>query len=122
MPLKVLKPNETKELTLDLLKNTNIADPLKKQQRGQIMLEMTYAPFKEDSEVLSGTLNSPVPKENGVGSGGETPSGAGVLLVTVQGAEDVEGEHHNNPYAMVVFRGEIKKTKVRDTVEFFLWF
>ncbi|KAJ9553622.1 hypothetical protein OSB04_017667 [Centaurea solstitialis] len=67
VPLKVLRPNETKELTLDLLKNTNIADPLKKQQRGQIMLEMTYAPFKEESEVLSGPLNSPVPKENGVG-------------------------------------------------------
>ncbi|KAI3734735.1 hypothetical protein L6452_14211 [Arctium lappa] len=112
VPLKVLRPNETKELTLDLLKNTNIADPQKKQQRGQIMLEMTYAPFKEDSEVLSGPLNMPVPKENGVGSGGESPSGAGVLLVTVQGAEDVEGEHHNNPYAIVIFRGETKKTKI----------
>ncbi|KVI05026.1 hypothetical protein Ccrd_016665, partial [Cynara cardunculus var. scolymus] len=112
VPLKVLRPNETKELTLDLLKNTNIADPQKKQQRGQIVLEMTYAPFKEDSEVLSGPLNMPVPKENGVGLGGESPSGAGVLLVTVQGAEDVEGEHHNNPYAMVIFRGETKKTKI----------
>lgn len=112
VPLKVLRPNETKELSLDLLKNTNIADPQKQQQRGQIMLEMTYAPFKEDSEVLSGPLNMPAPKENGVGSGGETPSGAGVLLVTVQGAEDVEGEHHNNPYALVIFRGETKKTKI----------
>ncbi|KAI3731001.1 hypothetical protein L1987_62184 [Smallanthus sonchifolius] len=112
VPLKLLTPNETMELTLDLLKNTNIADPHKKRQRGQIMLEMIYAPFKEDSEVFSGPL-TPVKRENGMLSGGESPSGAGagVLLVTVQGAEDVEGEHHNNPYAMVIFRGETKKTK-----------
>ncbi|XP_076937512.1 synaptotagmin-3-like [Bidens hawaiensis] len=111
VPLKLLTPNETKKLTLDLLKNTNIADPHKKQQRGQIMLEMTYAPFKEDNDVLNGPL-SPVNGENGVGPIGGAPSGAGVLLVTVQGAEDVEGEHQNNPYAMVIFRGETKKTKV----------
>ncbi|KAI3778322.1 hypothetical protein L2E82_07528 [Cichorium intybus] len=112
VPLKVLKPNEMKELTLDLLKNTNVTDPLKKQQRGQIMLEMTYAPFREESDVVSGPINTPTQNENGVGFGGETPTGAGVLLVTVQGAEDVEGEHHSNPYAMIIFRGEIKKTKV----------
>ncbi|KAJ0718543.1 putative C2 domain, synaptotagmin-like mitochondrial-lipid-binding domain, C2 domain superfamily [Helianthus annuus] len=114
VPLKLLTPNKTMELTLDLLKNTNISDPHKKQQRGHIMLELTYAPFKEDSEVFSGPL-TPVKRENGMGSGGESPSGpgAGVLLVTIQGAEDVEGEHHNNPYAMVIFRGETKKTKVR---------
>ncbi|KAL4575203.1 hypothetical protein LXL04_022045 [Taraxacum kok-saghyz] len=115
VPLKVLKPNETKALTLDLLKNTNVTDPQKKQQRGQIMLEMTYAPFREDSDAVvtpSVDLNSPNQKENGVGFGGESPTGAGVLLVTVQGAEDVEGEHHNNPYAVIIFRGETKKTKV----------
>lgn len=114
VPLKLLTPYETKELTLDLLKNTSIADPQKKQQRGQIVLEMTYAPFKEDNDVYSGPL-TPVKKDNDVGSGGETPhggGGAGVLLVTVQGAEDIEGEHHNNPYAMVIFRGETKKTKI----------
>ncbi|KAD2804808.1 hypothetical protein E3N88_38185 [Mikania micrantha] len=112
VPLKMLTPNETMELTLDLLKNTNIVDPHKKQQRGQIMLEMTYAPFKDDNEVFSGPL-TPVKRENSVGSGCESPSGfgAGVLLVTIQGAEDVEGEHHSNPYAMVIFRGETKKTK-----------
>ncbi|CAI9296131.1 unnamed protein product [Lactuca saligna] len=112
VPLKILQPNETKELTLDLLKNTNVTDPLKKQQRGQIMLEVTYAPFREDSDVVTGTLNTPTTKENGAGFSGETPIGAGVLLVTVQGAEDVEGEHHNNPYAVIIFRGETKKTKI----------
>ncbi|KAI7736750.1 hypothetical protein M8C21_014394, partial [Ambrosia artemisiifolia] len=104
VPLKVLRPNETMALTLDLLKNTNIADPHKKRQRGQIMLEMTYAPFKENNDVLSGPLSPVVNGEHDVGFGGGTPSGSGVLLVTVQGAEDVEGDHHNNPYAMVIKR------------------
>ncbi|KAD2392718.1 hypothetical protein E3N88_39695 [Mikania micrantha] len=111
VPLKLLTPNKTMNLTLDLLKNTNIVDPHKKQQRGQIMMEMTYAPFKEDNDVLSGPL-TPVNKENDMGPASRTPGGAGVLLVTIQGAEDVEGEHHNNPYAMVIFRGEKKKTKI----------
>lgn len=113
VPLKLLTPYETMELNLDLLKNTNITDPQKKQPRGQIMLEMTYAPFKDDNDVSSGPP-TPVKNVSGVTSFGETPSGtgAGVLLVTVQGAEDVEGEHHSNPYAMIVFRGETKKTKV----------
>ncbi|KAK1416621.1 hypothetical protein QVD17_32412 [Tagetes erecta] len=65
---------------------------------------MTYAPFKDDNEVLSGPV-TPVKRENSSGSG------AGVLLVSIQGAEGVEGEHHNNPYAMVIFRGETRKTK-----------
>ncbi|KAD2392726.1 hypothetical protein E3N88_39703 [Mikania micrantha] len=111
VPLKLLTPNKTMNLTLDLLKNTNIVDPHKKQQRGQIMMEMTYAPFKEDNDVLSGPL-TPVNKDNDMGPASRTPGGAGVLLVTIQGAEDVEGEHHNNPYAMVIFRGEKKKTKI----------
>ncbi|PWA82446.1 C2 domain, Synaptotagmin-like mitochondrial-lipid-binding domain protein [Artemisia annua] len=113
VPLKLLTPYETMELNLDLLKNTNITDPQKKQPRGQIMLEMTYAPFKDDNDMSSGPP-TPVKNVSGVMSFGETPSGtgAGVLLVTVQGAEDVEGEHHSNPYAMIVFRGETKKTKI----------
>nr|XP_043607386.1 synaptotagmin-3-like isoform X2 [Erigeron canadensis] len=111
VPLKLLTPNETMELTLDLLKNTNIMDPHKHQQRGQIMLEMTYSPFKDDHDLLS-EPPTPVQKGNGMKCGGESPSGAGVLLVTVQGAEDVEGDRHNNPYAVVIFRGETKKTKI----------
>ncbi|XP_071732928.1 synaptotagmin-3-like [Rutidosis leptorrhynchoides] len=111
VPLKILSPNETMELTLDLLKNTSIIDPQKHHSRGQIMLEMTYAPFREDNDILSGPI-TPVKKESDIKLGGESPSGSGVLLVTVQGAEDVEGEGHNNPYAVVLFRGETKKTKI----------
>nr|TKW23061.1 hypothetical protein SEVIR_4G269000v2 [Setaria viridis] len=39
-------------------------------------------------------------------------SSGGVLLVSVENAEDVEGKRHTNPYAEVLFRGERKKTKV----------
>ncbi|CAB4270525.1 unnamed protein product [Prunus armeniaca] len=38
-----------------------------------------------------------------------------------QGAEDVEGEHHNNPYAFLCFRGEEKKTKMVKKTRDPLW-
>nr|GEV28815.1 synaptotagmin-3 isoform X2 [Tanacetum cinerariifolium]GEV32064.1 synaptotagmin-3 isoform X2 [Tanacetum cinerariifolium] len=89
VPLKLLTPYETMELSLDLLKN--ITEPLKKHPRGQVMLELTYAPFKDENDVSSGPP-TPVKNVSGVMSFGEAPSGtgSGVLLVTVQGAEDVE--------------------------------
>ncbi|CAK9136102.1 unnamed protein product [Ilex paraguariensis] len=113
IPLKLLTPHETKEFTLDLLKNTGISYPHEKKHRGQIVLELTYAPFREDNDCFSGLLDGFVRKES-VGdraSGNDSFSGAGLLLVTVHGAEDVEGKHHNNPYALILFRGEKKKSK-----------
>lgn len=118
VPLKLLVPYETKEFTLDLLKDTNISDFQNKRNRGQIDVELTFVPFKEDSikfsSKFSGSLDSFSRKESGIdrASEEETPSGAGLLLVMVHGAEDVEGQRHNNPYALVLFRGEKKKTKV----------
>ncbi|PSR98893.1 Synaptotagmin-3 like [Actinidia chinensis var. chinensis] len=115
VPLKLLTPTEAKEFTLDLLKNTSISEPQNKKQRGQIVVELTYDPFKEDNEEFSGTLDSGyVRKESGIdrASGNESPGGAGLLLVTVHGAEDVEGERHNNPYALILLRGEKKKSKM----------
>ena len=38
--------------------------------------------------------------------------GAGLLSVKIQGATSVEGKRHSNPYAVMHFRGEKKKTKV----------
>ncbi|XP_059667637.1 synaptotagmin-3-like [Cornus florida] len=113
VPLKLLTPHETKELTLDLLKNTNPNDPQNKKPRGQIMVEMTFVPFKEDSERFSGLIHRHV-KNQSVRKVSEelSLSGAGLLMVTVVGAEDVEGKHHNNPYAFILFRGEKKKTKL----------
>lgn len=119
VPLKLLAPNEMQEFTLDLLKNSsNIGEPEKKQ-RGKIMVELTYDPFKEDHEHSSGHLDGYGRKESRISrtSDDDTPRGAGLLLVTVQGAEDVEGERHNNPYAVILFRGDTKKTKVAKYTE-----
>lgn len=115
IPLKLLTPYETKEFTLDLLKDTNISDSQDKKKRGQIEAELTFVPFKENSLKFSGPLVAYGRKE----SSDDKPSddgalsGAGLLLVMLQGAEEVEGQSHNNPYALVLFRGERKKTKVK---------
>uniref|UniRef100_A0A6N2M143 C2 domain-containing protein n=1 Tax=Salix viminalis TaxID=40686 RepID=A0A6N2M143_SALVM len=107
VPLKVLTPRETKVFTLDLLKHTNIPDSRDKKQLGKIVVELTYVPFRENSIKFSGPLDG-----NGRSSPEEAPlSGAGLLSVRVHGAEDVEGRHHNNPYALLLFRGERKRTK-----------
>ncbi|KAL4386387.1 hypothetical protein GQ457_09G028650 [Hibiscus cannabinus] len=115
VPLKHLTPYETKEFKLDLLKHTDSFDPQDKKHRGNIVVELTYAPFREDSVKLDTTQDGYGRKESGFDrrySENEVYSGAGLLSVLVQGAEDVEGEHHNNPFAMVFFRGETKKTKM----------
>ncbi|KAJ0047097.1 hypothetical protein Pint_06025 [Pistacia integerrima] len=117
VPLKVLTPNETKEFTLDLLKHTHITDPKDKSHRGQIVVELTYVPFREDSCKFSTALSEKYStKDSGINQSfnvnQETLGRAGLLSVIVQGAEDVEGERHNNPYTLVLFRGEKKKTKL----------
>lgn len=117
VPLKLLTPHETKEFTLDLLKHSNTTDPKDKTQRGQIVVELTYVPFKEDSSKFSTALSEKYSGKDirinqSFSMNEEILGGAGLLSVVVQGAEDVEGEHHNNPYALVLFRGEKKKTKV----------
>lgn len=123
IPLKLLTPNETKEFVLDLLKHTGISDSHDKKHRGQIVLELTYDPFKEGDE-FSGPLDGGYGRmESGIhrASENDSPGGAGLLLVTVCGAEDVEGEHHNNPYALVLFRGERRKSKVIKKTRDPLW-
>lgn len=113
VPLRSLTPNETKELTLDLVKNTNPNDPQDKKCRGQLVVELTCSLFREESKRLSGPLDRFERKESEVGKATEyVYLGAGLLLVTVEGAKDLEGKHHNNPYAVVICRGEQKKTKV----------
>lgn len=113
VPLKVLTPGLTKELVLDLVKNTNINDPQNKKRRGQIVVELAFVPFKSESSKLNG--NEYGRSESGISrssDSSESLGGAGLLSVLIQGAEDVEGQHHNNPYALLCFRGEEKKTKV----------
>lgn len=115
IPLKVLSPNEPKEFTLDLRKNTNPNDSQNKKPRGQIVVEVTFNPFREENERFSGPLDGFEMRGSlmvRAADDGST-SGAGLLLVMVQGAKDVEGARHNNPYALVLFRGEKQKTKVK---------
>lgn len=111
VPLKQLTPYEKKDFTLDLLNSKNDNESHNKKRRGQIMLEITFVPFLEDSKKFVA-----VPDYARNESIKEVPadflSGAGLLLVTVIGAEDVEGKNHSNPYALVLFKGEKKKTKV----------
>ncbi|KAK4375110.1 hypothetical protein RND71_005787 [Anisodus tanguticus] len=102
VPLRYLTPDESKTMTLDLLKNMDPND----KQRGQVVVELTYKPFKEedlpkDFEESGTVLKAPE----------GTPPGGGVLVVIVHQAEDVEGKNHTNPYVRIIFKGEKRKTK-----------
>ncbi|KAL5721124.1 hypothetical protein ACHQM5_013722 [Ranunculus cassubicifolius] len=112
VPLKLLVPNEMKSFKLDLLKSFKPNDL--KKERGQLEVELTFNPFKPDTERHSGNLNTYDRLESRVGENHKNSDshGAGLLLVVVQSAQDVEGNKHNNPYALVIFRGEQRKTKM----------
>ncbi|KAK9126664.1 hypothetical protein Scep_015510 [Stephania cephalantha] len=114
VPLNLLSPNVTQSFTLDLVKSMDPKHNQKKKPRGKIVVDLTFNPFKEDNDKFGEHSGSLVRKESVVGRAFEDISagGAGVLLVAIQGAEDVEGKKHNNPYALVLFKGEKKKTKV----------
>ncbi|KAJ6671532.1 CALCIUM-DEPENDENT LIPID-BINDING (CALB DOMAIN) FAMILY PROTEIN-RELATED [Salix viminalis] len=85
VPLKDLTPEEPKVLTLDILKDMDLNDAQNEKSRGQLMVEQK-APEG-------------------------TPAGGGLLVVTIHEAQDVEGKHHTNPHARLLFRGEEMKTK-----------
>lgn len=123
IPLKQLTPYETKEFTLSLLKDTNISDSREKKKRGQIEVELTFVPFKENSLKYSGPSDAYGRKEscNDEALDDGALGGAGLLSVLVQGAEEVEGQSHNNPYALVLYRGERKKTKMIKRTRNPLW-
>lgn len=106
VPLKELTPDEPKVLTLDLLKNMDPNDALNEKSRGQIVVEMTYKPFKEDEVPDDEDSNMVQKAPQG------TPAGGGLLVIMVHEAEDVEGKNHTNPYVRLLFRGEEKRTKV----------
>lgn len=107
VPLKLLTPYESKELVLDLVKNTDINDTQNKKPRGKLTVELLFTPLREESmKYLENSISDVKEAEN------EVLEEAGVLSVTIQGAHGVEGEKHTNPYAVIHFRGERKKTKV----------
>ncbi|CDO96921.1 unnamed protein product [Coffea canephora] len=106
VPMKELTPDEPKVLTLTLLKSMDPNDVSNDKERGQIMVELTYKPFKEDDLTKDFQESGTVQK-----APEGTPPGGGVLVVIVHEAQDVEGKHHTNPYARIIFRGEERKTK-----------
>ncbi|KAL9263372.1 Synaptotagmin-3-like protein [Drosera capensis] len=114
VPLKQLIPQETKEFTLDLLKSSNLSDAHTKKPRGKLVVELTFDPFKYDNTSFKSFDDKLAKKESigGCTSFNASLSEAGVLLVTVISAEEVEGEHHTNPYCQILFKGEKKKTKM----------
>lgn len=109
VPVKLLEPNESKELTLDLLKDTNVVEAAKKKERGKIVLELTFVPFRADSSKYGGYLGG---EDERVSDDDDDDQGAGLLSVLIQEAEMIEGKRHNNPYVKVFFRGEKKRTRV----------
>ncbi|XP_057527794.1 synaptotagmin-3 [Amaranthus tricolor] len=112
VPLKQLTPHETKQFTLDLLKSFDKNETYDKP-RGQLVVELTYDPFKLESDSFKGSeelMRKQSSIERDLDDTSVTSEG-GVLLVTIISAEDVEGEDHTNPYAQIIFRGERKKTK-----------
>ncbi|XP_062229617.1 synaptotagmin-3-like isoform X1 [Phragmites australis] len=108
IPLRLLTPYESKLFTLDLLKSMNSNDPHNKKNRGKLIVELTFDPFREDNSRTSLTSDG----EGNASVRRDISSNGGVLVVSVENAEDVEGKRHTNPYAEVLFRGERKKTKV----------
>ncbi|KAI4339249.1 hypothetical protein MLD38_024212 [Melastoma candidum] len=132
VPLNSLKPHEKREFTLDLQKDTDVSSHHKKKPRGQLVLELTFVPFKEDAISFKNTSRfKDVSSQKGYASTNSDISkdsldsgeleGAGLLTVAIAGADDVEGQKHTNPYAMVIFRGERRKTKAIKKSRHPLW-
>ncbi|KAJ4805833.1 Calcium-dependent lipid-binding (CaLB domain) family protein [Rhynchospora pubera] len=107
VPLRSLTPHETTTFTLDLLKSLNPNDAHNKKSRGKLVVELTFDPFKEDNWSM-GRQSCVQTGEDG----DEFASTGGMLLVTIESAQDVEGKKKTNPYAEIVFKGEKKETKV----------
>lgn len=115
VPLKELTPNEPKKFTLDLLKNTNMNDPHNKKPRGTLEVELTFDPFKLESDSFKrlGTFSQKQVSVDRTFAADELLSEAGLLSVTVIGAEDLEAvKYHTNPYAQILFRGERRRTMI----------
>lgn len=103
IPLKELTPNEPKLLTLKLLKTLVPNDPENEKSRGELIVEVMYKPFKDDELSKNSEDTEKAPEG--------TPASGGLLLISIHEAEDVEGKHHTNPFARLIFKGEERKTK-----------
>ncbi|XP_071709735.1 synaptotagmin-3-like isoform X2 [Rutidosis leptorrhynchoides] len=111
IPLMLLKPHEKKELTIGLVKNLDSTDIRNRKPRGSITVELTFIPFVEEAVSFTGPIDFYMRKET-VPKSLRTSlvNKPGLLTVTVIGAKSVEGKHHTNPCALVIFKGETRKT------------
>nr|XP_043613796.1 synaptotagmin-3-like [Erigeron canadensis] len=113
IPLMLLKPNEKKELTIGLVKNLDSTDIRNRKPRGSITVELTFVPFVEDAIVYDEPSDVNTKKEKvSKRHRGSFVNRSGLLLVSVIGAKNVEGKHHTNPYALVILKGDTRKTKL----------
>ncbi|KAL1201478.1 Synaptotagmin-3 [Cardamine amara subsp. amara] len=118
IPLQKINPGEKKVFNLDLIKNSNVVmDFGDKKKRGRLELDLRYVPFREESlKSRNENQDEYQRKESRDEKSSEEDdflSHAGLLSVAIQSAKDVEGKKkHSNPYAVVLFRGEKKKTKM----------
>ncbi|KAL4592033.1 hypothetical protein LXL04_005012 [Taraxacum kok-saghyz] len=113
IPLNLLTPHEKKEFTMELVKNMNPNDPRNKKPRGSITVELNFVPFVEDTMGINGPIDLFVKKETIPKTlGSSYVNRAGLLVVTVIGAKHLDGKRHNNPFALVIFKGDKRKTKV----------
>ncbi|XP_058783006.1 synaptotagmin-2-like [Vicia villosa] len=104
--LKELVVEEPRVFTLELLKNMDLSDAQNEKSRGQIVVEVTYKPFKEeDLDKSFNRIESLQKAPEG------TPIGGGLLVVIVHEGEDIEGKYHTNPHVRLIFKGEERKTK-----------
>lgn len=126
IPLQKINPGEKKVFNLDLIKNSNVVmDSGDKKKRGRLELDLRYVPFREESlKSRNENQDDYQRKESRDEKSSEDDdflSHAGLLSVAIQSAKDVEGKKkHSNPYAVVLFRGEKKKTKVHSKPAFCL--
>lgn len=109
IPLKEVSPEEPKRVTLDLVKTLDPNDVQNEKSRGQIVVELTYKPFKEEELGRGFDETQTVPK-----APEGTPAGGGQLVIIVHEAQDVEGKYHTNPHVRLIYRGDEKKSKVHD--------
>ena len=104
--MKVITPYETKELTLDLLKNTNINYHQNKKPRGKLVVELPFGPFREESNHFSSLSDGrcrSMACQNESDLHDSFVGGAGLLSVNVQGDTNVEGKQHSIPCVVTHF-------------------
>ncbi|PNY09166.1 extended synaptotagmin-1-like protein, partial [Trifolium pratense] len=110
--LKEVSPEEPKRFTLELLKTLDPSDAQNEKSRGQIVVELTYKPFKEDEMGKGFDETQTIPK-----APEGTPPDGGLLVVMVHEAQDVEGKYHTNPHRIKKNRDPRWEEEYQFTVE-----